>query len=115
MKQEPNKTATTEPEGISKGEQKELRLIRWANDGFPPIDFSNEAPAILELIRGYQAIKNAAQGVIDSWQKGTQGDIEELKTNKVGKDNYEYWSPAAAMVESGAIAQLRKAINNNHK
>lgn len=58
-------------------------------------------------------LHDAAKGVIDSWQKGTQGDIEELKTNKVGNDTYQYWSPATANVESGSISQLRKAINNN--
>lgn len=27
-----------------------LRLMRWANDGYPPIDLNNEFEAVLELL-----------------------------------------------------------------
>lgn len=37
-------------------ENKPPRLIRWANDGFPPLNLQNELPAIIELIKAYQEI-----------------------------------------------------------
>lgn len=39
-------------------EKSNLRLVRWFNDGMPPIDLSNEAPAVLEIIRAYLQIKS---------------------------------------------------------
>jgi len=31
--------------------KEELRLIRWAQDGYPPIDLRNEFQAVLDLIK----------------------------------------------------------------
>lgn len=38
------------------GEDQQPRLIRWANDGYPPIDLSKELDAVLELIKAYQSL-----------------------------------------------------------
>jgi hypothetical protein len=34
-----------------------LRLMRWADDNFPPIDLSKELPAVLELIREIRTLR----------------------------------------------------------
>jgi hypothetical protein len=34
-----------------------LRLIRWADDGFPPIDLSKEAKSVLELIKEVRELR----------------------------------------------------------
>jgi hypothetical protein len=50
-------TLLNDKQGEEGRQQKELRLIRWANDGFPPIDLNNETNAVLHLIKDYKKIK----------------------------------------------------------
>jgi hypothetical protein len=38
-------------------EKDTLRLMRWADDNFPPIDLSNELPAVLELIKEVRKLR----------------------------------------------------------
>ena len=35
-----------------------LRLIRWSEDGYPPIDLSNEFDAVIELIMNYRRLED---------------------------------------------------------
>lgn len=42
---------------FSKREKESLRLVRWADDNYPPIDLSNELPAILELIKEIRLLR----------------------------------------------------------
>lgn len=95
-----------------------LRLIRWANEGFPPIDLSGEADSILALIREYKSLKalcsemlEAMQGVLNSWMRGTQGQIKSKATTMdeiVGA--HSYWVPSAAMVQSEFMNALRLSV-----
>ena len=44
--------------GLIKDKPKEeLRLIRWANDGYPPIDLHNEFNAVLDLIQEVKRLR----------------------------------------------------------
>lgn len=67
------------------------------------------------------ALIEAARAVMASWTKHTEPDIEVYKTiaitdswspgsGKPGEETYSYWSPSAALVDSGAINKLRLAL-----
>lgn len=34
------------------------RLIKWANDGYPPIDLNNELGAVIELIKAFKELES---------------------------------------------------------
>lgn len=76
--------ASTQPKEESIGVHGEQpRLIKWANDGYPHIDLSNEGKAVLELVRGYKDI---------------QADNEKLKKELAAMYslNKEGWSKVEA-------------------
>ena len=96
----------------------ENKLIRWANDRFPPIDLNNEIKPLIELIgkvkeleERNKVLEDALKGIVNSWDKNMRGEREEFKQSNLGS----YWSPSQAMVRSETIAKAREALSNNQK
>ncbi len=38
--------------------KEQLKLLRWAEDGFPPIDLNKDYKAVIDLIHAYNKLKN---------------------------------------------------------
>lgn len=54
----------------------------------------------------------AARAVMDSWDKRMGGDKERLATSTVDP-SHQYWTPSGSLVDSEAIAGLRRALDGH--
>lgn len=100
----------------------ENKLIRWANDRFPPIDLNNEIKPLIELIgkvkeleERNKVLEDALKGIIDNWTERMSGDIEVWKDPSSSVSSKGYYSPSASLVSSEFIAKGREALSNNQK
>lgn len=99
-------------------EKHPLRLIRWANDGYPPIDFSNEGKAIIELIRDYQsieqenkALKEKNKQLVDALEYIRERVIEKFETWADGED-VDFKTICGAVIET--INNSMREYNPSH-
>lgn len=92
------------------------RLIKWANDGYPPLDLSNEFKAVIELIKYCKAKDNEKPESVPS-PKGEQeeGGLNELlkKVNdfKDGKMIILYKWQVEDLVKASYNKALKDGIN----
>jgi len=82
---------------------KSPRLIKWAKDGYPPIDFNNEFRALIELIKAYEA-KDAELSRMQSLLENIRGAIA---TEIDLQPDFQKRNAS----EDGYVEGLTKAIN----
>ena len=58
---------TTNIISVNKETKHKLRLIRWSNDGYPPIDLRNEFKAVLDLIKEYKILERQLKPQEGEW------------------------------------------------
>jgi len=86
-------------------EKKEPRLIRWANDGYPPIDMVNEVDAVLELIKAYKALSSPSDKVQE----------KEIVLLPQESDLLESWRSARRSIRKGGFSAGKKMLDYCHQ
>lgn len=51
---------------MAENNKHKLRLIRWAKDGYPPIDLSKEYEAIINLVHDYSRLENERDRLLNA-------------------------------------------------
>lgn len=82
------------------------RLVKWAKDGYPPMDISNELPAITELIREYDNLKAENERLKEAIN-GVLKDLSASMPELIDTANDE------EMTLYNSYHRLKEALNNN--
>jgi hypothetical protein len=71
-----------------------LRLIRWANDGYPPINLSEEFSAVIDLIKEVRRLRL----IVSDKSIASINNYDDLKVENTYWVNYEgKWQPTKAI------------------
>ena len=81
-----------------------LKLVRWAQDNYPPIDLNNESEHVRELIQEY----GIAERIIEKGNEMREAQVKFYQAKRKGdSDTAKEWLPKAIQAEKEFDA-LRK-------
>jgi hypothetical protein len=89
------------------------RLIKWANDGYPPINLNNELKAVTELIRAYKELESKYNELCGVQEKTS--DVVIIGSASIGKtvmDKFEKESIGVVVVDD--MRSLKSIPINNY-